>query len=105
VVKGKRKHKKMTKQLFNIPIKNTPQQPGKLTPQQEQYQLYAKLIALGVFGIIAFPIILKIYMKGPYTSLIIGAYWVIIIAVGLFFSGMFIKKQLNKKQNNGKPKT
>ena len=91
----------MTQQLFNIKSLNKakPIKEIKKTQQQEQYALYAKLIAIGIFFIIAIPIIAKIYYKGPFLSLMIGAYWIIIIAVALFSLGTFIKFKFFNKKN------
>ena len=86
----------MTKQLFKLPV-NPPAAKQLLTPQQKESANKAKLIALGLFIIMGIPLFIKVYSKGPYTSLFIGVYWFIIILIAFFSLGAFIKKKYFNK--------
>ncbi len=85
-------------QLFKIPAGSIKKAPAVQTPQQQKYESNAKLIAVGIFAILALPMLAKMYLKGPFTSLIIVSYWIIIIGVGLFFLGVYTKKWRNKNK-------
>lgn len=91
--------------MNNKPLfKDALQQIGSKTKQKETQQQtnktnIAKGIAIGLFGILAIPIILKIYLKDTnYLGLIIGIYWTIIIGGGLFALGAYIKYNFFKSK-------
>ncbi len=86
-------------QLFKLP--DNPKPAGQVHTPTQQQQANAnklRLIFVGIFLMMAFPMFAKIYFKGPLTSLFISIYWVIIIAIGLFFLGRFIRTKFFKKE-------
>lgn len=84
--------------IFNLPAANKKQINIDTTKQRQQFETKAKIIALGLFGILLTPMIIKTFMKNAYTSLIIAVYWILVIGIGLFFMARFIKQMIEKNK-------
>ncbi len=88
-------------QLFNVPILESQKVNVGYKQDVNRNILYAKLAAIGIFFILAIPIVTKIYFKGPFVSVFLFFYWLtIILLIGgsLFVFGKHIKnKVINKK--------